>query len=221
MNFISEELENYCEEYSVSDDMILKSLVDSTIKNEELPHMLCGPLVGGLLQLLIQISNSKNILEIGMFTGYSALKMAQVLPHGGIVHTCELMKKHKQTATKWFSKAGMLNKIQIHEGPALNTLDNFQAGSFDMIFIDADKVNYPNYYRRANSLVKKGGIVVFDNMLWSGEVLDPKDEDSLAIKETAMLIKKNNRLTPVLLPVRDGILTVSYTHLTLPTKFSV
>ena len=206
MNFISEELENYCEEYSTSDDMILKSLVDSTIKNEELPHMLCGPLVGGLLQLLIQISNSKNILEIGMFTGYSALKMAQVLPHGGIVHTCELMKKHKQTATKWFSKAGMLSKIQIHEGPALNTLDNFQAGSFDMIFIDADKANYPNYYRRANSLVKKGGIVVFDNMLWSGEVLDPKDEDSLAIKETAMLIKKNNRLTPVLLPVRDGIL---------------
>ena len=186
--------------------MILKSLVDSTMKNEELPHMLCGPLVGGLLQLLIQITNSKNILEIGMFTGYSALKMAQVLPHGGIVHTCELMKKHKQTATKWFSKAGMLSKIQIHEGPALNTLDNFQAGSFDMIFIDADKANYPNYYRRANSLVKKGGIVVFDNMLWSGEVLDPKDEDSLAIKETAMLIKKNNRLTPVLLPVRDGIL---------------
>ena len=206
MNFISEELENYCEEYSTSDDMILKSLVDSTMKNEELPHMLCGPLVGGLLQLLIQISNSKNILEIGMFTGYSALKMAQVLPHGGIVHTCELMKKHKQTATKWFSKAGMLDKIQIHEGPALNTLDNFQAGLFDMIFIDADKANYPNYYRRANSLVKKGGIVVFDNMLWSGEVLDPKDEDSLAIKETAMLIKKNNRLTPVLLPVRDGIL---------------
>ena len=206
MNFISEELENYCEEYSTSDDMILKSLVDSTMKNEELPHMLCGPLVGGLLQLLIQISNSKNILEIGMFTGYSALKMAQVLPHGGIVHTCELMKKHKQTATKWFSKAGMLSKIQIHEGPALNTLDNFQAGSFDMVFIDADKANYPNYYRRANSLVKKGGIVVFDNMLWSGEVLDPKDEDSLAIKETAMLIKKNNRLTPVLLPVRDGIL---------------
>ena len=206
MNFISEELENYCEEYSTSDDMILKSLVDSTMKNEELPHMLCGPLVGGLLQLLIQISNSKNILEIGMFTGYSALKMAQVLPHGGIVHTCELMKKHKQTATKWFNKAGMLNKIQIHEGPALNTLDNFQAGSFDMIFIDADKSNYPNYYRRANSLVKKGGIVIFDNMLWSGEVLDPKDEDSLAIKETAMLIKKNNRLTPVLLPVRDGIL---------------
>ena len=206
MNFISEELENYCEEYSASDDMILKSLVDSTMKNEELPHMLCGPLVGGLLQLLIQISNSKNILEIGMFTGYSALKMAQVLPHGGIVHTCELMKKHKQTATKWFSKSGMLNKIQIHEGPALNTLDNFQAGSFDMVFIDADKANYPNYYRRANSLVKKGGIVVFDNMLWSGEVLDPKDEDSLAIKETAMLIKKNNRLTPVLLPVRDGIL---------------
>ena len=206
MNFVSEELENYCEEYSVSDDIILKSLVDSTIKNEELPHMLCGPLVGGFLQLLIQISNSKNILEIGMFTGYSALKMAQVLPHGGIVHTCELMKKHKQTATKWFSKAGMLSKIQIHEGPALNTLDNFQAGSFDMVFIDADKANYPNYYRRANSLVKKGGIVVFDNMLWSGEVLDPKDEDSLAIKETAMLIKKNNRLTPVLLPVRDGIL---------------
>ena len=206
MNFISEKLENYCEEYSVSDDMILKSLVDSTMKNEELPHMLCGPLVGGLLQLLIQISNSKNILEIGMFTGYSALKMAQVLPQDGTIHTCELMKKHKQTATKWFSKPGVLNKIQIYEGPALNTLDNFQAGSFDMIFIDADKANYPNYYRRANSLVKKGGIVVFDNMLWSGEILDPKDEDSLAIKETAMLIKKNNRLTPVLLPVRDGIL---------------
>ena len=206
MNFISEELENYCEEYSVSDDMILKSLVDSTMKNEELPHMLCGPLVGGLLQLLIQISNSKNILEIGMFTGYSALKMAQALPDGGIVHTCELMKKHKQTATKWFSKAGMLSKIQIHEGPALNTLDNFQAGSFDMIFIDADKANYPNYYKRTYDLLKKGGVGILDNMLWSGKVIDPSDKESIALRETAELIRNNDKLYPLLLPVRDGVM---------------
>ena len=206
MNFISEELENYCEEYSVSDDMILKSLVDSTIKNEELPHMLSGPLVGGLLQLLIQISNSKNILEIGMFTGYSALKMAQVLPHGGIVHTCELMKKHKQTATKWFSKAGMLNKIQIHEGPALNTLENFRAGSFDMIFIDADKANYPNYYKITYDLLKKGGVGILDNMLWSGKVIDPTDKESIALRETAELIRNNDKLYPLLLPVRDGVM---------------
>ena len=90
-----------------------------------------------------------------MFTGYSTLKMAQVLPHDGIVHTCELMKKHKQTATKWFSKAGMLDKIQIHEGPALNTLDNFQAGLFDMIFIDADKANYPNSAFREHNEMKR------------------------------------------------------------------
>ena len=206
MNFISEELENYCEEYSASDDMILKSLVDSTMKNEELPHMLCGPLVGGLLQLLIQISNSKNILEIGMFTGYSALKMAEALPENGTIDCCELIEKHINTAKSWFNKTKLGEKITVHKGVAIKSLDKFEDQTYDLLFIDADKSNYPSYHKRGLSLLKVGGIAIFDNMLWSGTVLEPSDIDAIALRETAELIKNNDRLEPLLIPIRDGVM---------------
>ena len=206
MKFISNEIENYCKQFSLNDNSLLSDLVEKTKHEENLPHMICGSLVGGVLQLLIQISKAKKILEIGMFTGYSTLKMAESLPDDGEIHSCELMKKHIETASKWFDKSNFSDKIVIHEGPALSSMNEFRVGSFDMIFVDADKANYPQYYRRGNALLKKGGIAVFDNMLWEGKVIEPKDRDSIAIRETAELIKKNTRLTPILLPVRDGIL---------------
>jgi len=206
MKFISNEIENYCKQFSLNDNSLLSDLVEKTKHEENLPQMICGSLVGGVLQLLIQISKAKKILEIGMFTGYSTLKMAESIPDDGEIHSCELMKKHIDTASKWFDKANFSDKIVIHEGPALSSMNEFSVGSFDMIFVDADKANYPQYYRRGNALLKKGGIAVFDNMLWEGKVIEPKDRDSIAIRETAELIKKNPRLTPILLPVRDGIL---------------
>ena len=206
MNLISKEIEQYCLDQSQPDTGLLKALVNKTLKEEEIPQMLSGPLVGGLLQLLIKITGAKNILEIGMFTGYSTLKMAEVLPQDGEIHTCELMEKHVKTAESWFNKSNDGYKITIHHGRAIDQLNSFKIGSFDLIFIDADKINYPEYYRRSTTLLKVGGIAVLDNMLWDGEVLNPKDGNAKALRETAELIKNNHRLESLLLPVRDGIL---------------
>jgi|TARA_B100001123_G_scaffold188764_1_gene215586 caffeoyl-CoA O-methyltransferase len=206
MNLISEEIEQYCLDQSQQDTGLLKELVNKTLKEEEIPQMLSGPLVGGLLQLLIKITGAKNILEIGMFTGYSTLKMAEALPEDGEIHTCELMEKHVKTAESWFNKSNDGYKITIHHGRAIDQLNSFKIGSFDLIFIDADKINYPEYYRRSTTLLKVGGIAVLDNMLWDGEVLNPKDGNAKALRETAELIKNNHRLESLLLPVRDGIL---------------
>ena len=206
MNLISKEIEQYCLDQSQPDTGLLKALVNKTLKEEEIPQMLSGPLVGGLLQLLIKITGAKNILEIGMFTGYSTLKMAEALPEDGEIHTCELMEKHVKTAESWFNKSNDGYKITIHHGRAIDQLNSFKIGSFDLIFIDADKINYPGYYRRSTTLLKVGGIAVLDNMLWDGEVLNPKDGNAKALRETAELIKNNHRLESLLLPVRDGIL---------------
>ena len=206
MNLISKEIEQYCLDQSQPDTGLLKALVNKTLKEEEIPQMLSGPLVGGLLQLLIKITGAKNILEIGMFTGYSTLKMAEALPEDGEIHTCELMEKHVKTAENWFNKSNDGYKITIHHGRAIDQLNSFKIGSFDLIFIDADKINYPEYYRRSTTLLKVGGIAVLDNMLWDGEVLNPKDGNAKALRETAELIKNNHRLESLLLPVRDGIL---------------
>ena len=206
MNFSLAEIEKYCKDFSVKDSPLLSDLTESTWSSEELPQMLSGSLVGGLLQTIIRISGAINILEIGMFTGYSALKMAEALPENGKIHTCELMEKHINTASKWFKKSESGHKISVHKGPALRSLDKIKHITFDLVFIDADKVNYPNYHKITLDLLKKGGVGVLDNMLWSGKVIDPSDKESIALRETAELIRNNDKLSPLLLPVRDGVM---------------
>ena len=206
MNFFSKDIEQYCKSYSLDDSILLQELSLKTWKTEDMPQMLCGSLVGGLLHMLVKISGAKQILEIGMFTGYSTLKMAEALPDNGEIHSCELMEKHVKTATGWFEKSDVKHKVSIYQGPALESLDNFTSCTFDMIFVDADKIGYPDYYKRGNVLLKPGGIAVFDNMLWSGSVLNPNDDDARALKDTAEMIKNNHRLEPLLLPVRDGVM---------------
>lgn len=206
MNFSSKEIESYCGKHSLPDSKLLSDLTNSTWEIEKYPQMISGSLVGGLLQLLIKISNAKNILEIGMFTGYSALKMAESLPEGGSIQTCERDKEHIKTAKNWIKLSNFKDKITIHEGVAIKTLDKFKPNSFDFCFVDADKINYPQYLEKCIKLLKLGGLGVFDNMLWSGEVLSPKDNDAKAIRETATLIKNNPNLEPLLLPVRDGVM---------------
>ena len=206
MKFNPEEIESYCKSYSLKDTLLLQELTKTTWNSEEIPQMLSGSLVGGLLQTLIRISGAVNVLEIGMFTGYSALKMAEVLPQNGTLDTCELMDKHIKTATEWFKKSKNGFKITIHKGPAIQSLEKMKGLLFDMVFIDADKVNYPKYHKVALKLLKIGGIGVLDNMLWSGKVIDPLDKESIALRETAELIINNDRLSPLLLPVRDGVM---------------
>ena len=206
MHLISKDIEQYCKDHSLDDTDLLKELSKTTWETEEIPQMLCGSLVGGLLQMLIKISGAKRVLEIGMFTGYSTLKMAEALPANGEIHSCELMEKHINTAKDWFEKSNMKHKITIHQGKAIQSLENFRVSSFDLMFVDADKTGYPEYYRKGTMLLKKDGIAVFDNMLWSGSVLKPDDEDSKALRETAELIKNDSRLEQLLLPVRDGVM---------------
>ena len=206
MHLVSKDIEKYCKDYSLDDTDLLKELSKTTLETEDKAQMLCGSLVGGLLQMLIKISGAKRVLEIGLFTGYSTLKMAEALPTDGEIHSCELMDKHIVIAKSWFKKSDVNYKISIHKGEAEESLEEFRAGSFDMMFVDADKTGYPEYYRKGTMLLKKSGIAIFDNMLWSGSVLNPEDDDAKALRETAELIKNDGRLEQLLLPVRDGLM---------------
>ena len=197
---------DYCRDHSRADSTLLVELEKYTWENEEAPQMISGQLVGNFLQSIIIMKQVKQIVEVGTFTGYSALKMAEVLPEDGEVHTCELMAAHVKTAQYFFDRSEHGNKITIHGGPALASLEQMKAGSFDMAFIDADKSNYLEYYQRCLVLIRQGGIIVLDNMLWGGDVLDPQDEDARALRKTGDYIQSDERVFNTLLPIRDGLM---------------
>ena len=186
-------VEDYCVKYSNEESRLLLELKEYTFKNEEAPQMISGPLVGNFLNMLINVSNAKKILEIGMFTGYSALNIAESLPDDAEIHTCEIMERHIKTADRFFKKSSHYNKFIIHKGDALDSLEKFKINMFDFAFIDGDKVNYINYYKRCMHIVKKGGIIVLDNMLWGGSVLKPKDEQSKTLNQLAQIINNDDR----------------------------
>ena len=199
-------IEDYCLKYSTKESNLLLDLKEYTFKKEKAPQMISGPMVGSLLNMLIKISNAKKILEIGMFTGYSALNIAENLPDDGEIHTCEIMDRHIKTADNFFKKSPHYKKFIIHKGDALDSLEKFKINMFDFAFIDADKINYINYYNRCMQIVKKNGIIVLDNMLWGGSVLNPKDEESKTLNKLAQIINDDNRNINMLLPIRDGLM---------------
>ena len=168
--------------------------------------MISGPIVCNTLLMLIKSINAKKILEIGMFTGYSALYMAQGLDENGEIHTCEVMDRHIENASNFFNKSKHRNKIIIHKGDAVKTLEEFKTNSFDLIFIDADKINYIEYYNKAIQLVKKNGIIALDNMLWGGNVVNPLDLESKILSKLGTLINNDSRVFNTLLPIRDGLM---------------
>ena len=203
---MSDQLLDYCKEHSKANSSLLVELEKYTFENEDIPQMISGQLVGNFLQSIILMIKAKRIVEVGMFTGFSALKMAEVLPDGGRIDTCELMDKHVLTARSFFDKSEYGSKITIHSGPALQSLEGMKVGSFDMAFIDADKINYLDYYTRCFSLIRIGGIIILDNMLWGGEVLNPTTNDALAIRKTGDFIQSDQRIFNILLPLRDGLM---------------
>ena len=202
----TDDILNYCENHSHNDSNILKELIQYTFKNEPAPQMISGLQVGNVIQSYIMASKAKKILEIGMFTGYSALKMAEVLPKDGMIHTCELGENHIKTAQKFFDLDKNGYKIQIHNGPALNSISQFKFNSFDFCFIDADKNNYTNYYKKCIKLLKPNGLMIIDNMLWGGQVLKPKDKESTIIAETAKIINNDQNVYNTMLTIRDGLM---------------
>jgi len=203
------EIEAYAQAHSMPESDLCRALREETTKRMELPQMMVGPLEGAFLKVITQIVGAKRILEIGMFTGYSALCFAEALPEGGTVLTCEIDNESAALARNYFARSPHGKKIEIRMGPALDTMRSL-TGPFDLIFIDADKTNYVNYYRRALDLMSPNGVILVDNVLWDGEVLrqPPPDERTAAIQELNRIVAADSRVTAVLLTIRDGVLMI-------------
>ncbi|HEY9712792.1 MAG TPA: class I SAM-dependent methyltransferase [Chroococcales cyanobacterium] len=200
-------IEEYARSKTSAVSPLLDELEKETYDKMSLPQMLTGQLEGAFLRMMVQVTGAKNILEIGMFTGYSALSMAEGLGADGKVTTLEIEPKHIEMARRYFEKSEHGSKITIMEGPALASLEKL-SGPFDFVFIDADKGNYKNYYEAVMPKLKQGGVILIDNVLWGGRVLDPQDADDRAICAMNDHVAADKRVEHVLLTVRDGILFV-------------
>jgi caffeoyl-CoA O-methyltransferase len=175
----------------------------------EAPQMIVGPLEGAFLKMMTQLVQATSVLEIGMFTGYSALCFAEALPADGTVLTCEVDEASAALARRYFARSPIGKKIEVRMGPALDTMRHLK-GPFDLIFIDADKINYVNYYRRSLDLLSPQGVMLIDNVLWDGDVLKhpAPDEKTAAIQELNRVVAADPRVTAVLVTVRDGVLVI-------------
>jgi len=204
MDIISSEIEKYAERATGRESELVQELVEVSKENLEYVDMISGRVVGRLLAMLIKISGAKRVLEIGTFSGYSALSMAEALPEDGELITCEYNERYEKLARSFFSKSKHGHKITLKMGLALDTIEELD-GSFDFVYLDADKVNYPGYYEKLVPMLKDNGLIVIDNVLWSGAVLKPDDEKAKAIDELNEMIRKDERVEQVMLTVRDGL----------------
>jgi len=204
MDIISSEIEKYAERATCPESELVQELVEVSKENLEYVDMISGRVVGRLLAMLIKISGAKRVLEIGTFSGYSALSMAEALPEDGELITCEYNERYEKLARSFFSKSKHRHKITLKMGLALDTIEELD-GSFDIVYLDADKVNYPGYYEKLLPMLKDNGLIVIDNVLWSGAVLKPDDEKAKAIDELNEMIRKDERVEQVMLTVRDGL----------------
>jgi caffeoyl-CoA O-methyltransferase len=204
MRIADETIEKYAREHTQPAPELLEELEDFTC--EEMPEsdMLTGRVEGRFLKIIVKISGAKNVLECGTYTGYSALSMAEALPEDGKVITCERDPERKKVAEEYFSKSPHGKKIEIRSGDALESLKN-EDTPLDLIFLDADKERYPEYYEEAVNKLSSGGIIVIDNTLWEGEVIEPESNSAKAIARMNERILKDPRVENVLLTVRDGI----------------
>jgi len=202
-------IDDYAAAHSWAESEICRALREETYRTMELPQMVVGPLEGAFLKMMVRLANAKRVLEIGMFTGYSALCFAEALPADGRIITCEIDDKPAALARTHFAKSPLGNKIEIKMGPALETLRTL-SGPFDLVFIDADKVNYVNYYRRALELASASGVILIDNVLWAGDVLKqpPPDQSTAAIQELNRTVSSDPQVDAVLVTIRDGVLVI-------------
>jgi caffeoyl-CoA O-methyltransferase len=204
---IPEALERYAEDHTTPLDPLFGELREHTYRRMQYPEMQVGKLEGSFLRMLVKLVGARRVLELGMFTGYSALAMAEGLPEGGELVTCDINPRAEQVARSYFDRSPHGKKIQIRMGPALQTLQALQP-PFDLAFVDADKENYPRYYEAVLALLRPGGLLVADNTLWSGRVLEPQDEEDRAIVEFNQKAASDPRVEAVLLTVRDGMMLV-------------
>ncbi|MCP9440179.1 MAG: class I SAM-dependent methyltransferase [Nitrospira sp.] len=206
---ISPEIEAYALAHSRPESSIRQALREETERTRDDAVMVVGPLEGAFLQMMAQLVGAKRVLEIGMFTGYSALCFAEAISEDGTVITCEIDEEAAAIARRYFARSPVGKNIEIRMGPAIETMRTL-TGPFDLIFIDADKINYVNYYQRGLELLAPRGVMLIDNVLWSGEVLKqpPPDERTAAIQELNRAVAQDPRVTAVLVTIRDGVLVV-------------
>jgi caffeoyl-CoA O-methyltransferase len=203
--FIDTAVEQFARDHTEAETDLYVRLREETYRVMQSPQMQVDVIEGRFLQMLVRLSGAKNILELGMFTGYSALMMAEALPDNGHLITCEIDPKAEAIARRYFAESPHRDKITIRMGPALDTIKTL-ADPLDLVFIDADKVNYSNYYEACLPLLKFGGLIVADNVLWSGKVLHPKDAEDHAIIAFNRLVQSDPRVKNVCLTVRDGMM---------------
>ena len=207
MSFVVEErVERYAEAQSSPNGELFERLAAETREKSQAPQMMVGLLEGQFLGALVRSTGAKRILELGTFTGYSSISMALALPDDGRLITCDVNPETTEIARRYAAEAGVVDRIEYRTGPALDSIAQLD-GEFDLVFIDADKPNYLNYYEATVPRLAPRGLMILDNTLWSGRVADPQedDENTRAIREVNDHILADPRVQNVLLTVRDGM----------------
>lgn len=210
MHFLPEEIDNYVVKHSQAEPKILQELGRETWQKVLNPRMLSGAFQGRVLSMISKLIQPKSILEIGTYTGYSALCLAEGLSKEGKLYTIDKNEELEELQYKYFQKSDYKDQITQYVGNAIDIIPTIDS-KFDLVFIDADKSNYVNYFHLIIEKMNKGGVILSDNVLWSGKVveeLDPKDTDTKVLLEYNRLLNDDSRLETVLLPIRDG-LTIS------------
>jgi predicted O-methyltransferase YrrM len=208
--FISDQLYDYLLSVSLREPEVLQTLRQETA-NHPMSQMQIAPEQGQFMMLLVQLMGAKKALEVGVFTGYSSLAVALALPSDGKLIACDVSEEYTAMARRYWHLAGVDNKIDLRIAPALETLDSLlaegQANTFDFAFIDADKSNYPGYYERALELVRPGGLIAIDNVLWSGRVADPQEQDNRtqAIRAFNQKLHQDERIFLSMVAIADGL----------------
>ncbi len=202
--FIPEPIETYAAAHSTPESSLFAELAAATRAQTTQPQMMVGPLEGMLLKSIVRMTGAKRVLEIGTFTGYSALAMAEGLPHDGVLVTCDVDPKATAIAQSFWARSPHGKKITLKLAPALETIAALDA-SFDLVFIDADKQNYTRYWEACVPKVRSGGVLLADNVLWSGAVLAPKTDDDRALVAFNEHVRRDARVETVMLTVRDGV----------------
>ena len=204
--FINKDILNYVELNSQQEPTLLKELNKETHLKILNPRMLCSSYQGRVLSIISKIIKPKKVLEIGTYTGYSALCIAEGLDKNGIIHTIDINEELKEIQNKYFKKSGFENQIHQHIGNAIEIIPKINE-CFDFVYLDADKENYDKYFDLVIDKIVSGGVLISDNVLWSGKVLNNKNKDLITQKliEFNQLVKKDKRLDTIILPIRDGI----------------
>ncbi|HEV2804683.1 MAG TPA: class I SAM-dependent methyltransferase [Chthoniobacterales bacterium] len=204
-DFIDAAVEQFARDHTGPESDLHARLREETYRDMDRPQMQVDVIEGRFLKMLVRLTGARTILEIGMFTGYSALMMAEGLPEDGRLITCEVDPKAEAIARRYFSESPHGRKISVRMGPALETIKTLSS-PLDLVFIDADKANYSNYYEASLPLLKPGGLLIADNVLWSGRVLDPTAPDDHAIVAFDRMVQSDPRVENVCLTVRDGMM---------------